>query len=241
MEQIDLFNNLSSIMIFFSFAIVFLGGVLQGRRKGLTLSNALGMGFRSVQKMMSAQAKTDTQERAALKAAAVGPTPGDGASIGMEEFRIFSRELIAEFAKQTAEMSAERAVDIARLRAGQRRQKVDIAQLRTDLTSSQQQVATLTLDVDTQKTRGDRLETELDKTKRERDDLDKRLDAMQAAHKRERAADRAEHERRIRELMTQIDGKEARIIELERQLEDLRKIKTGSLTPVAEQEEGETP
>lgn len=236
MEQINLLNDIGSIMIFVSFAIVFIGGVAQGRRKGLTLSNALGVGFRAVQKMMNAQAKTDTQEREAAKVAESVSMPGDGAMVSRQEFREIIRELIGEYTRQTTDMATERATDIAELRTTQREQEASIVELRTDLTASQQQVATLTTDLDAEKAKVSLLQSELKTTKEERDELNKRVDEMQKAHDRERAEDRAEHERRIGELLEQIQSKEARIKDLERQLDELRKAKTGSLTPVTAEE-----
>lgn len=235
MDQINLVNNISTALISISLVMVFVGSVVQGRRKGLTLGNALGMGFRSVQKMMSNQAKTDTQEREAAKVTESVSRPGDGAMISRQEFREVIRELIGEYTRQTTDMATERATDIAELRTTQRLQETSIAELRIDLTASQQQVATLTTDLDAEKAKVSLLQSELKTTKAERDELNKRVDEMQKAHDRERAEDRAEHERRIGELLEQIQNKEARIKDLERQLDELRKAKTGSLTPVADE------
>lgn len=224
MEQNELINSVSSALIVLSSLVVFFGSLLQARRKGVTLGNALGAGYRSVQKMMNAQAKTTTQEQLAAQRDISQASSEDnaGGMIGQQQFREVTRELIAEFSQQIAEMAAERAVDIASLRTTLAETKAELGVLRGDLDAEKQSV--------------DNLKTQLEATKTERDALNERVDALQTQHvadraqwAQQRAEDRADYEAQIRMLTTQIAAKEERIADLERQLEELRKIKTGEL------------
>lgn len=207
-------DSLAGLITALTFLSVVIGAFVQARRSGKGLGTALAGGYRTLQKVM---AKEDTQEREKISAQEAAT-------------QAVIKQLVDTFSAQLIELSTARAREIADVVQKQHAQQRELDDLK-QLTSTQAaQLATL--------------QTELDDTRRERDDLNTRLSQMEADHKAdrtrwetERASDKAEHQQRIADLTEQIEGKEARIKELETLVEELRKAKTGALTAP----EGESP
>lgn len=201
-----------------TFLSVIIGAFVQARRSGKSLGTALAGGYRALQKTM---AKEDTQEREQVSAQEAAT-------------QAVIKQLVDTFSAQLIELSTARAREIADVVQKQNAQQRELDSLKQLTATQATQIGTL--------------QTELEDTRRERDSLNERLTQMETGHQAdrtrweaERASDKAEHTRRIAELIEQIESKDARIKELETLVEALRKAKTGALSETVAPPEGQSP